>query len=182
MFRQIKLLILGSLIAACSTVATCNYLVDKPVECTRTAGYMRVDPKVAGLVDEFMFLARQNGAECFWAQSISFDTSDNIQIAMGSPKKYILGYCSGFGNIVLNQEAWDQNSPIVNKALLFHEMGHCTFHLQHAAENSVNIMTPYILSEEVLTENWDLLMHKLFTKFLDQKGEVHVFFNRHSVQ
>jgi len=178
-----KFLLLFFSLQGCATSSAPLYVNKHTVPCSMPHAAPVVDPALLPFVKEFFFEARKRGATCFRTSSIEFRTQEQIQQDIKEPIGRTLGYCTESGLIALNKDAWDTNGALMNKAVLFHELGHCTLHLDHATENSTNIMTPFMLDEESLAENWALLMDKLFSNNLNLHGErSDVFFYRHTVQ
>jgi hypothetical protein len=178
-----KLLFTLILMSGCATAAAPTYVNRHTVPCSIPRAAPDVDPALLPFVKEFFFEARKQGATCFRTSRIEFRTQEQINQDIKEPIGRTLGYCTESGLIALNKDAWDTNGLLMNKAVLFHELGHCTLHLDHATENSTNIMTAFMLDEETLAENWALLMDKLFSNNLGLHGDhSDVFFNRHTVQ
>lgn len=176
-------LVLSSLLLlSCSTMATTpREHGARKVECKKELAFSSWDPRTEVFLEQFFQGARDAGTECYKASTISFASSKEVQKVAPRPDFYILGYCTSDGHIVLNQDAWDRESLIKNKAVLFHELGHCVFLLDHAPEDSINLMAPSIPGPLFLSENWQEMLRKLFQKSLSLGATPDVFFNRHTM-
>jgi len=171
----------AALVSACSTMATTPRIQGaKKVVCQKEAAFSSWDPRAEAFLEQFFQGARDAGTECYKAGTISFAPSKEVQKVAPRPDFFILGYCTSDGHIVLNQDAWEHDSVIKNKAVLFHELGHCVLLLDHAPEDSINLMAPSIPGPLFLSENWQEMLRKLFQKSLSL-GEQNVFLNRHTM-
>jgi len=59
----------------------------------------------------------------------------------------------------------DLKSPILNKALLYHELGHCVLELDHTSQESKTIMSPTMLNVSHYSNNWDKLVKDLCLRY-----------------
>ena len=170
------------ILAGCSTMATTPRVQGaKKVACQKELSFRSWDPRAEVFLEQFFQGARDAGTECYRASTISFAPSQEVQKVSPRPDFYILGYCTSDGHIVLNQDAWERESLIKNKAVLFHELGHCVLLLDHAPEDSINLMAPSIPGPLFLSENWQEMLRKLYQKSLSLGGPSDVFFNRHTM-
>ena len=48
------------------------------------------------------------------------------------------------------------------KALIFHELGHCLLDLGHSDPNTKMLMNPYLFDEKTYASNWTQLQNELF--------------------
>lgn len=150
--------------------------------CTRQAAVGKYDPRIETWLDDFFALAQKYGSTCHRVKTIRMESQEAISNTPEISSKQVVGYCTGDGHVVLSEDVWNQRGLLFNKALLFHELGHCVLGLDHAPEGAVNLMTPYLLYDTELAEHWAELMKKLFTgtlSFVEDKQDV--VFDRHSV-
>jgi hypothetical protein len=86
-------------------------------------------------------------------------------------KPYVVGQCNMMyyedgslakSNIIVKE----MNNPIMAKALLYHELGHCILDLDHTSEESQTLMSPNMFSSKYYTNNWDRLVKDLCHKYL----------------
>lgn len=117
---------------------------------------------------EFFFeQAKMRDANCFKVRSIDLENPE--EIVKKTNNQYSIGYCSvsGIRKIRFSNFYWENASPSIRRTLMLHEMGHCALGLSHAPEDSLNIMAPSILDEDIFEENLNLLIDKLFNLSLD---------------
>jgi hypothetical protein len=177
-----KWIFAGLLLTACSTTTNSTYTppAAKHVGCTREQALPVVDERVSVWVDDFFAEAQKRGSTCYKAKSVRFVAQDKIPQDKTTAGASVIGYCTSSGNVVLSEQVWASYGLLFNKALLFHELGHCVLQLDHAPESALNLMAPYMLSEITLAENWAELMTKLFSGSLSLTEEnEHVVFDRH---
>lgn len=76
----------------------------------------------------------------------------------------VIGVCtSGIGysrNVYISKDITD---PVILKALVYHELGHCILHRWHTKESCDSIMVPVMKESKYYTDNWDKLTKELFT-------------------
>lgn len=77
----------------------------------------------------------------------------------------IVGVCNIYtvnGKIVrTNIIMQDMGDHLLNKALLYHELGHCVLNLDHTEQDPQTIMSPYISNSKFYKSNWDELVENM---------------------
>lgn len=68
--------------------------------------------------------------------------------------------------VIFDVRYFDGLSPIIKKAIVFHELGHCSLGLDHSAEYDYTLTDPYIYTGEskYYESNWSALVADLKTK------------------
>ena len=68
--------------------------------------------------------------------------------------------------VVFDEKFFDGLSPIIKKAIVFHELGHCSLGLDHSAEYDYTLTDPYIYTTEsnYYESNWSALVADLKSK------------------
>jgi hypothetical protein len=176
-----RFLVIGFLLTACSTLQepTPTAKAHRPVRtnCTKQDALKSWDPLLDTFIEDFFQDARHFGSTCFRARSVQFGTQESMPKAEDG---VIIGYCTDRGEIVLSEQVWKQYGLLFNKALLYHELGHCILQLDHAPEGTLNLMAPRMLVDYELAEHWAELKLKLFTGSLSlNEGDSDVVFDRH---
>lgn len=172
-----RLLILLAFLTGCGTAKVRIEYRVQPSSCTAYEALPTVDTKVSDIVALFFEEAQAHRAKCVKAKRIGFKSQSDVGKVVPDSKALVLGYCTYDGTVVLNQDLWFKLRPITQKAVVFHELGHCVLNLGHAPDDALNLMTPYILPSDQIAENWDLLLDKLFSKSLSLEDS-DVLFNR----
>lgn len=181
-----KWILTAALLAGCATPAGQIPMRTQGTQltaCTRQDAIQEYDPRLETWLDDFFELAQKHGSRCHKVRSIRMEDQEKISNHPQIKSPSVIGYCSTDGFVVLSEQIWQDRSLLFNKALLFHELGHCVLGLDHAPEGKVNLMTPYMLFDTELAEHWAELMQKLFTgtMSLTEEDEQDVVFDRHSV-
>lgn len=130
--------------------------------CT-PAAVLKNEELLTAWTEDFFRDAEKYRATCHKVRSIQFLPQSEIPEKAKAGDGFVIGYCTGDGHIRLSRDIWETRSLLFNKALLYHELGHCSLGLDHAPEGKVNLMTPYLLEDSVLEEHWAELVEKLFT-------------------
>jgi hypothetical protein len=81
--------------------------------------YPGVDPKVQNIVDEYMYLSKQDHLEFYNTVTIGFKKLNSNDV---------IGVCTyglGFREIDLDTTYWNESTNTSHMALLFHELTHC---------------------------------------------------------
>lgn len=154
----------------------------EPVPCTQEAALPSYDPSLQIFVQDFFRDAQKYNATCYRAQSVTFVSQKEIPQTQAEKDTVIIGYCTEDGRVVLSRDVWESSGMLSNKALLFHELGHCVLDLGHAPKPAINIMAPCMLEDDILAENWASLIKKLFTKSMELEEDSDVVFDRHPMQ
>ena len=65
--------------------------------------------------------------------------------------------------VIFDEKYFDGLSPIMKKAIIFHELGHCQLNLEHSAEGDYTLTDPYIYTTEsdYYESNWSALVADL---------------------
>jgi hypothetical protein len=64
-------------------------------------------------------------------------------------------------NIVVKE----MKNPVMAKALMYHELGHCVLGLEHTSQESKTIMSPSMLPSVYYSYNWESLVKDLCLKY-----------------
>lgn len=99
-----------------------------------------------------------------------YNNNITTPINFGSLSPEYSGVCNEYTNgskeIIINKNHWDKNNSIINKALIFHELGHCELNKSHKNnyENycPTSLMNTYIPSEYCLLTYMDNYLDELF--------------------
>lgn len=84
------------------------------------------------------------------------------------PQKDVMAFCSGT-TVVIMQSHWETSSELTRESLIYHELGHCVFDLDHDDAQyedgcSKSIMSTYMDSGWCLTKYRDQLISNLRSK------------------
>lgn len=113
------------------------------------------DPEFEPYLLEFQHDAKKYEVGCHYTHSIYF--ADKLE-------KDIAGYCMYGDRIVISREVWLELDLIQKTMLIYHEIGHCGFHLDHTRSNEWSIMNPNLLPSYMLEGYWDVLVKHMFEK------------------
>jgi hypothetical protein len=122
-----------------------------------------VTPTLQLLVDEFIVECGENYAR----DLSSLRKMESIEYGDPSTKEspFVVGMCMQWysqgtfrkGNIVV-KKLYD---PMLNKAIMFHELGHCVLGLSHVEQSDKEIMSPFMMSSSYYEKNWTSLVRNL---------------------
>lgn len=113
------------------------------------------DPEFESYLLQFQYDAKRYNLGCYYTRSMFF--VDKLE-------KEIAGYCMYGDRIVVSREVWNELDPIQKTTLIYHELGHCGFHLDHTKSNEWAIMNPNLLPSYMLEGYWDTLVDNMFKK------------------
>jgi hypothetical protein len=108
-FKIANILLLLSLITSCT----------EPEPAKTKPDYTGVDPRAQALVDEFMWLSKQNHIQFTHTVTLGFKDIDH-GMAVG-----ICTYAPYFREIDLDVNYWNNTSNTTHAAMVFHELTHC---------------------------------------------------------
>jgi hypothetical protein len=110
---------------------------------------INVDPRLKDLWDATIKFYKDNNVCCGIG-----DTAEINVVMVDKLKDNRAGECiSSLGFLTIRILDYPL-SDIQKMNLVLHEQGHCLFNLPHQERHN-QIMTPYVLSEKVLKDNWD---------------------------
>jgi hypothetical protein len=114
------------------------------------------DMTFTGYLKQFQSAARSFDVGCHKTRSMYFDEA--------MPTPITVAYCVPGYRIVVSKNKWDKLNEIERKTLVFHELGHCAFNMDHAPPTMVDIMSPELLEGELAADNWNYLIKEMFTR------------------
>lgn len=84
------------------------------------------------------------------------------------PNGSVAGVCwwSRFSRKIEIKRGIAEPGSVREKALIFHELGHCLLDLGHSDPNTKMLMNPYLFDEKTYASNWTRLQNELFQLIL----------------
>lgn len=126
----------------------------------------KIDEDLKEQVVSFALEATARNTSCTTVSDIGFDSQESINGQVG--KTTTVGLCEMNARwILISRDFWSEIDDTTREILMFHELGHCALGLNHASENSINIMNPYVLSSSLYQDDREHLLDKLFSRSLD---------------
>lgn len=152
------------LLVSCGTSET-----KPPIPNTQQCSY---DPELYPYFTDFINEAAEHGI------TIKYNSVCAISFVESFPDHPvgIVGLCSmlqykgtsepvhGTEKIEIWKDWWDNASDLKRKAVMLHELAHCSdLHKEHVPQKN-HLMSAAIPQEEIIEQNWDVWMDELFQK------------------
>lgn len=133
---------------------------------------VNIDSNSVNSLRVMKFVSDVNSEKVARGQTVSENDSGTIGTCATFEERS--GFNAGFKPLKTKTNAWNEiwidddltstkAHPLALKELVYHELGHCLFGLDHAASKPHKIMSPEMsLNGRWLTDNWDALLIEFF--------------------
>jgi hypothetical protein len=160
------------LLGACAACGTTDSLTTTPQPKPPEQG-THIDKDLQRFVDDFMRDCEARRTDC--AEKMSqidsiriteipdLDTKDN---------EYVIGLCHDrpFNKYIeINKEIMSKSDWYI-KTLLYHEIGHCAYDLDHDAQENT-LMSPLIPPLYIIIRDWQLMLGDFFSAIYEKHGD-----------
>ena len=162
-------MLVSFLLGACAACGTTDSL-NSPKQPEQST---YIDKDLQRFVDDFMRDCEARRSDC--AEKMS--QIDSIRITVipdldTSDTEFVIGLCYDRAftkNIEINKEIMSKSDWYI-KTLLYHEIGHCAYDLDHDEQENT-LMSPLIPPLYVIIRDWQLMLGDFFYSIYEKHGD-----------
>jgi hypothetical protein len=155
--------------AACGTMDSREVVQKRPPQSTK----QYIDEDLQPFVNEFMRDCEARRTDCAKKMAkISSITITEIPDVDPSDTEMVIGLCHDglfTKRIEINKAVMDK-PYIYLRVLMYHEIGHCAYDLDHEEANNT-IMSPVMPRFLVIVQDWNLMLADFFVSIYQKHGD-----------